>query len=126
MPRYITILYIFSWILYAAFAVVAFPIWNISVVIPHILLLGLGAWLYGTFRCLIIVIPALAFHMYLLSYLHADIFNWYQAKASGPIIQIMIVELLGNLRHQFNRIKETNERLDQLNSPSTHASLAVL
>ncbi|MDF7823519.1 histidine kinase [Pontiellaceae bacterium B12227] len=82
--------------------------------IPHFLLLGIGSWIYGTRRGLLIMIPAMFFHMYLLSHLHADIFNSYQTKLTSPLINILLIELVGNLKLELDRIKSTNERLDKL------------
>lgn len=114
MPRHINLLYCSAWILYAVFVLVTFPLWHLSVAIPHFILLAIGAWVYGTSRGLLIIIPSMIFHMYLLSHLYADIFNWYQTKITSPLLDIVIVELVGNLRIQLDRLKMTKDRLDQL------------
>lgn len=114
MPRRVTILYCLAWIIYAVFVVIAFPVLRTTAAIPHFLLVGMGAWIYGTSRGLLIMIPSIFFHYILLGVLYADIFNWYQTKFTSLIINILIIELAGNLKLQLERIKATNEQLDQL------------
>jgi signal transduction histidine kinase len=56
----------------------------------------------------------LIFHAYLLSFLHADLYDWYQAKLTSALLSILIIELSGNLRLQYDRIKEANKQLDKM------------
>lgn len=114
MPTRTTIIYIVAWVLYVLFSTVMFPAWGISVAIPMFLLVGIGAWIFGTTLGLSILAVATFYHMILFSFIYSGELVTYQTKISSPLVLIAITYLFGNLRTSFDNLKATNEHLDDL------------
>lgn len=113
MRKRTNILYITAWLAYMVFSYTMFPRWNSNVAIPLILIMGLGSWLYGTTRGLLLMFPTMIYHFFLLSEIYADIFIYYQTTATSTIVLISIIVLAGKLRENLDSLKEANEMLDQ-------------
>ena len=102
------------WASYVAFTLIMFPKWNSNVIVPFIPIMALGGWLYGRTRALMLVIPALMYHSLLLSFLFADLVIYYEDRAVGSLIVVVVVLLTGTLRNKLDAIKATNHKLDRL------------
>lgn len=110
----ITILYLASWALYACISLTLFPVLNINVCIPAIILAGLGAWLFGRTTGLLLMIPTLVFQAFLTSYLYADLLEVYQYKLGGFIVFLGVILLMGTLKKNYSAITQTNRKLDRM------------
>ncbi|MEE9368887.1 MAG: histidine kinase [Pontiella sp.] len=114
MRRGILVLYTLAWLAYVVFTFNMFPHWKINVAIPVIALVGLGGWILGITKGLILIIPAMIYHYLLLSEIYAHILIYYEGGFVGTFMCIVVVFLTGTLRNNFDAIKNTNIRLDQL------------
>ncbi|WP_168442667.1 sensor histidine kinase [Pontiella desulfatans] len=107
-----TILYTIAWIAYIVFTFGLFPYLNTNVLIPSVILLGLGGWLFGRTVGFCIGFVALA-HQFLLYQTFAADYAHFEERAVGPFLYITLVGLSGTLRNNLDGIKEANERLDK-------------
>ncbi len=125
MAKKVTFLYAAVWAGYVVFSLLMFPTWNLSTAIPMFLLIGIGAWLYGTRKGLGIVCGSIVYHIYLLSFLYADQLELYQTKLTSPMLGILIVFAVGLLRKNYEAIRELNRVLDRKVSDRTERLSAL-
>lgn len=114
MPSRGTILYFFAWGLYVIFSFTMFPVINISVGIPIFVLIGIGAWLFGTTVSLYLVAATTLYHLILFSFIYSEEFITYQTKLSSPLLLITISYLGGHLRKTHDNLRSTHQHLDSL------------
>jgi signal transduction histidine kinase len=100
------------WFVYILFSFTLFPLWKINVLIPVVPLIGLGGWLFGSTTGLVLIMPALAYH-YGVCEAYADILVYYESRAFGTLILIVVVFLTGKLRRNHIAIREAHAALDQ-------------
>lgn len=113
MAKKVFILYGILWGLYILLSLFLFPVWNTSVVILSIPLIGLGGWLFGSAGGLIVVLLSLIYHSLLYNVIYIDIVDYYQGKLSGSLICIFAAMLTGHLKQTFEKLKQLHEKLDQ-------------
>ena len=97
---------------YVLFSFLPFPEYNINAAIPFGVVCGIGAWLFGTFWGLVIVLASILYHSYLFDY-YGDILATYQAKAFGTCAPTVIALLTGNVKEQQDRVKQLSVQLDR-------------
>ncbi len=108
---------ILFWTLYAAllaFAYAMFPVVNVNVLITHIPLIGLAGWLFGRAGGLMIALSLMIFAAALLSFVYADIAEYFAAKGSGSMMYVLAALMTSKLRENHDAIKKTSARLDRM------------
>lgn len=118
LKRTTSYLYISTWLLYAIFAFFAFPILNSNTLIPCIILITIGGWLYKRSIAILFCFPALALHFSLNQY-YADQYIYYSDRLIGEMLCIGMLYISSTFKRNLDGIKTLSNKLDKLVSMRT-------
>jgi glucose-6-phosphate-specific signal transduction histidine kinase len=111
MKKTIFLTYILLWVLYVILAFVLFPHFNSNVAFVSIMLVAIGAWLFGTQFGLMAALLSLPYHFYLFNH-YADIYIFYQSNVIGVSAHIIISYYTGTLKEFRNRALHLHANLE--------------
>lgn len=90
-----------------------FEQFNSNVIIPYVLLVGLGTWIYGrTTGHLLILVSLLA--ACTIFQLYADHYTYYIDRSTGLLIMLISVEVVSQLKSNMNGIRELHMTLEHM------------
>lgn len=105
------IIYTFSWIAYSVYSFIFFPVYNTDVCFVALVLLAIGAWLYGPHKALFICLTLLIQNGFLYQY-YGDILALYYLNALGTFLSLIIIFIVGNLKLLRDNAAEISVELD--------------
>jgi len=116
------VVYGLAWAGYIVFCRVYYDEISSSVMIPSVLLIPLGAWLYGTTGGLLTLLATLPYHALVTSWLYAIQIEWpdQSLRIIGIPTQIMSVYFVGYLKFLLEKLHKLNMELDQKVIERTH------
>ncbi len=113
------ILYALVWFLYLVFCFHWFPVYKTSIMIPSVLLVAIGGWLYGV-RVSLLIVLCLEPYLYFLLDHNGDTLETYQTKAFGTGIGILVAIISGTTKRMRDQAKNFSTLLDQKANERTH------
>ncbi len=114
-------MYFAAWLLYIVFSILAFPVFNISVMLFSVALSMFGAWLYGYAGALITTFLSIPYHCLLLRYFYPLLTNhtegtslWHEAmNPFGITTQLLASGAMALLRQTKLKLEYHNMVLEQ-------------
>jgi len=107
------ILLLVLFLAHSAFAFLMFDEFNSNVIIPFILLVGLGTWIGGRTVGLMLTLISIISSCIIFQF-NADRYTYYIDRVTGLLIMMICIETLNRLKSNINGIRELNMTLEHM------------